>query len=1410
MKVKIWFLAVLLSFVSLCYSQNLRFEQNLGQWDSEVLFMAKTSGTNIFLTQSGVTFLSHSAPSHHHPNDEILYKGNSENPIDYHAFKLKLTNANTTQIIPQNEQIGYSNYFVGNDTTKWRGGVKAYSNVIYKDIYPNIDWVVYSQEGNFKHDFIVHSNANLADIVIEYSGLNNLQLKNGNLVMQTSLGEVVEHKPIVYQQDKEKRIEVEAEFLLDNNKVSYRIKNYRQDLDLVIDPTLIFSTYSGSYDDNWGFTATYDNKGYLYAGGISKGISGYPTTDTAYRSTNNGFWDVTITKFSPDGSTLIYSTYLGGNNTDFPSSLYVNEFGELLVLGITSSLDFPNINAFQPSFGGGHYIEYDNIAFNNGTDIFVCKFSNDGRALLASTYVGGSGNDGLNFRNGYDINGSFNRLYANYGDGVRGELITDDRNNVYVGSCTFSDDFYTSPNAFQKTFMGNQEGVVFKLDHTLSNMLFSSYIGGSDDDAIFSIDVDSSYRLYVTGGTKSTDFPFSANAYQQIHNGGNVDCFLSLISYDGSQLLASTYYGSEFYDQSYFVRTDRNNCPHIFGQTKADGSQMIYGNVLNEPGGGQLLAKFTPMLDSLMWSGVFSGQNRTVNISPTAFGVDNCGRLYLTGWGRVWKSTLMSSNTNFGTYGMPITSNAYQPATDGQDFYIASFDTDPLSLNYGTFFGEVVNGNSHWGTDHVDGGTSRFDKFGSLYQSVCASCGGSNGFTTFPQGTVWSDTNRSNNCNLAAFRFNIHNDFAVADFDIPPVLCAPANIAFVNNSRGDGFLWSFGDGTTSTDDNPTHTYSQRGVYDVMLISHLDDACWSSDTIIHQVIVLGNGRDTLPTLETCYGTSIQIGLVTPQANNVTYQWYPQTLLSNSTIADPYATMEDTIVYTLVISANGCSDTIVQQIDLRRILLQTPDTIQTCNYPARISMNALDQYHTIASLHRDFSDTIIVTKQPLQSSFFDIATFEDCYIYFKQTDNGCEAIDSTWIDFNGAIIDLQTSPVTCPNADDGAITAHITNISHSSIYIVYNPTTGNSFPIALTADTIINILGYNVGNYFLEVQSSGCITHLDFSIAVGDTLSVTYQKRDNPCSAAHVGYITLSITGGESPFDVQWSNSQNGTTISNLGIGTYSYILTDSKGCIIEDTIEIVVADSLVMNVTHTENNCMEGCSAEAIAAVSGGLPPLQYQWTNGDTTPASTDLCVGNHTITVTDSAGCQTKSTIYVGYSNIFENVIISASKTRIYDGETIRLTASPQIDGVTYQWTPATYLTDPYSYTTLATLYEPTTFYVFITDGKGCNYFDSIKIDVDVVVCDKPNIHVPNIFTPNGDGKNDVLFMTGDYVRSIKFMIFDRWGEKVFETDKQNEGWDGRFRGQDCQNGVYYYRLEVECEANRNFSTSGDVTLIR
>lgn len=226
-------------------------------------------------------------------------------------------------------------------------------------------------------------------------------------------------------------------------------------------------------------------------------------------------------------------------------------------------------------------------------------------------------------------------------------------------------------------------------------------------------------------------------------------------------------------------------------------------------------------------------------------------------------------------------------------------------------------------------------------------------------------------------------------------------------------------------------------------------------------------------------------------------------------------------------------------------------------------------------------------------------------------------------------------------------------------------------------------------------------------------------------------------------------------------------------------------------------------------MSGGTEPYSYSWSNGMTTQNVYDICNGYYSLEVTDERGCKVSSNIEVSNINIFENFSAWADTYNIYDGATVHLFAT-DIEGLSYQWTPANDLSSPYSPSTSATLYESTDFSVFATDNKGCNKEASLHIEVEVVNCGEPNIFVPNAFTPNADGVNDVIQVTGDYIASLEFAIYNRWGEKVFSTKNTDEVWDGTFRGKICQAGVYFYKLQVDCEGGKTFVKGGDITLIR
>ena len=292
----------------------------------------------------------------------------------------------------------------------------------------------------------------------------------------------------------------------------------------------------------------------MYSGSTAFGVD-YPVTFGAYQqSFQGGITDIAITKYDTLGASRIYSTYLGGSADELPHSLVVSSNDELFILGTTGSSDFPvTQSAYNSVFLGGNsfFPTGLGVSFANGSDIFISRLSSNGGSLLSSTFLGGSDNDGLN---------TSSKLSFNYADEIRGEIDIDSDNNVYIASSTLSSDFPTSSNSFQSSFQGSQDGCIVKMDNQLSTIIWSSFIGGDNDDALYSLAIDNSNNIYLTGGTISTNFPTTALSYNPTYNDSiNPDAFISKINPSGTQILSSSYFGSENYDQSYFIELN-NDC----------------------------------------------------------------------------------------------------------------------------------------------------------------------------------------------------------------------------------------------------------------------------------------------------------------------------------------------------------------------------------------------------------------------------------------------------------------------------------------------------------------------------------------------------------------------------------------------------------------------------------------------------------------------------------------------------------------------------------------------------------------------------------------------------------------------------------------------------------------------------------
>lgn len=836
------YLALLLLFVAIkAYgSDGIRFTENKGQWEHPFLFKANLGNGALFLEKTSFTYNFYNANNYHFHNFNI---DEPSEKLKSHAFRINfLTANNNATVASKNVFPEYYNYFLGKDAKNWKSNVKAYQLIHYNNIYNNIDLTIYSLGDKLKYDVIVNPGGKVKDVQFEYEGHNDLNIdEDGNLHITTSVNEIIEQKPYAYQIIEGKKVEVPCEFTLKENIISFKmLKGYKKKYPLIIDPVLIFASYSGSTADNFGMTATYGYDGSLFAGGTAFNI-GYPTTLGAFDSSFNGtpapgITDVVITRYDSTGSNLIYSTYIGGTQAETVHSIIANENNELYIYGATSSTDFPVTgSAYDTTFNGGSFLNFPNngTTFNNGTDIYVAKINAVGTNLLGCTYIGGSANDGVN----HTVNQSYDTLMNNYGDQYRGEIMIDNTGNCYITSSTKSSDF-PFLNGFDSTLNGHQDGVVFKFNPDLTSLFWSTYIGGSNADAGFSIKLDSNNYVFVCGGTNSTDFPTTLGSINTSFQGGKADGYIAKIDSNGSSILAATYIGTSSYDQCYFLDIDRFGTVYTVGQT--EGTFPITNAPYSNPNSGQFIMRIDNNLSLIDYSTVFGNGNINAEFSPSAFLVDRCENVYVSGWGgNILSGTALNN--------MPTTANAPQPTSgDGFNFYLFVLERNAQSLLFGTYFG----GNTS--QEHVDGGTSRFDKEGIVYQSVCAGCWGNNDFPT--TSGAWSNTNNSTGCNNGIFKF----DFEIipkAEFSVDTFQgCAPLTITFTNTSNSsDTYLWDFGGGdTTSQIFNPVKNYTIPGVYYVTL-TITDSICNTVDTAFQTITVnppiTVTGGDTTTTCDT---------------------------------------------------------------------------------------------------------------------------------------------------------------------------------------------------------------------------------------------------------------------------------------------------------------------------------------------------------------------------------------------------------------------------------------------------------------------------------------------------------------------------------------------------------------------------------
>ncbi len=1307
------------------FPSKVRFAENKNQWENFIRYEAAFRGGKIFLENNRFTYLFY------HPDDmQSLHphEGKQIDKIRLHAVRIHAAGGNEhPEIKPDDAANYFNNYFIGNDSSKWASDVKLFSSVTYQNLYTNIDLKFYSSVTDIKYDLIVKPGGDASTVSMEYEGVDDLSIKDGALTMKLSVGTIIEEKPYSYQLIDGKETEVRCKFFLHKNKLSFRFPDgYNKSLPLIIDPTLIFSSYTGSTADNWGFTATYDAAGNVYSGGNINSI-GYPATPGAYQVTYGGGgaggngWDcdMAIAKFNATGTALLYATYLGGSDNEQPQSLVVDGNDNLLIFGTSFSSNYPTTaGAYQGSLGGGG-------------DIVISKLSTNGNTLLASTFIGGSANDGLNTDPGFVTTGP---LKYNYSDEARGEIIADANNNYLVGSCTQSPNFPTTAGVLQPAFGGgNQDGIVFKINSSLTSLVWSTFIGGSSDDAVYDCVIDNSGNIFLAGGTASINFPTTPGVLHETFQGGVADGFIAHINNGGNFIMASTFIGTPSYDQTYFVELDNSGNVYTTGQT--EGAYPVTPGVYANPGSKQFIHKMNEGLSSTFYSTVFGNGSTFPNISPTAFLVDTCENVYVAGWGRCLS---LGAFTNGNVLGMPITSNAYQSTTDGCDFYFFVLNHDANSVLYATYFGGNIS------QEHVDGGTSRFNKNGTIYEAVCAGCGGHSDFPTTPG--VVSNTNNANNCNNGVIKLEFNLAHTVSSITAPLSYgCLPLVVAFTNNSiNADSYEWDFGDGTPlDTFATPTHVFADTGVFHIRLVAINHSSCNVNDTSYAVIEV----KAPLPITAAFHlsqnppcDTTASVQSVGSGGNDYTWNFGDGFTTGGLTATHTYA---DTGTYT--------------------ITLIVRDTF---------CIGLADTTSLPAPFHSAARASVAVSGAVNGCAPFPV-TFNN-----HSSTHG----NHFWNFGDGNAADTTTSPTHI----------FVTAGTYDVIYVINDPYSCNGTDTAHVLITVPPSTPLNAS--FNVVKSPDC-----------DTLSAT---------------VNFDGTGGNI-YRWDFGDGQHGSGLNLVHIysvpGTYNITLVaaDSVCNRLDTAIKSITFRQSVSAGVNT-HNVLFGCVPQAIELSNRFASTGTGTWYLGDGTIATGPVVhhtynrIGTYVIEliISDTTSCNLGDTgtytlnVYpnpvAGFVHDQEIFYFLNNDIHFYDRSS---------DAAYFNWDfgDGTFASD----SIVAHQFRSGgTFDIClrVTSNNGC--IDSTCAPLDINTSEM--IYVPNVFTPNGDGRNDDFRVYSTGLTELDVMIFNRWGEIIYEYNTLSGSWDGKYNGKPVAEDVYVWKLKAKGLVNDDIIRYGRVSVVK
>lgn len=656
----------------------LAFEVNRGQTDPQVKFLSRGNGYSLFLTSTEAVLALQKAKVRRTKALEPPFKKSgrpsgtdARDSDDQSVLRMKLIGSrNESRVVGIEELSGKSSYFRGKDPSRWHTQVTQYRKIKYESVYPGIDLVFYGNQRELEFDFIISPGADPDLIELTFAGAQDIYLgEAGHLVLQTAQGPLELKKPLVYQEVEGARKEITGSYILksssaasDSNGKSIGLQLASYDRSRSLIVDPVLSY--ATYLGGSGFDEGYDIAVDSIGNVYVTGVTASVDFPTvgAFQSDMFGDHDVFVAKISPAGDQLLYSTYLGGSTTDLGLAIAVDSVGNAYVTGETFSADFPTTLGAHDRTVAGF------------VDAFIAKLSPNGGSLLYSTYLGGSNAEG--------------------GSGVA----VDSVGNAYVVGSTNSPDFPTTEGAFDRTCGTDAncdpyfppgshfcapspcepwkayDAFVVKVSPDGAALIYSTYLGGNSNDSASDIALDGQGNVYLTGSTTGS-FP-TLNPYQSNLAGGFVgdfclswpcpDIFITKLNPQGSALLYSTYLGGSGVESAGAIAIDPNGNAYVVGATYSPDfpvSTGAYQSTLNSHSNA-FVAKLNSAGNVLINS-TFLGGGFGENWG-SGIALDNLGNIYVTG---------ITQSPNFPTV-MPINSTL----RGGRDGFVTKFDASGKTI----------------------------------------------------------------------------------------------------------------------------------------------------------------------------------------------------------------------------------------------------------------------------------------------------------------------------------------------------------------------------------------------------------------------------------------------------------------------------------------------------------------------------------------------------------------------------------------------------------------------------------------------------------------------------------------------------------------------------------------------------------